>query len=143
MQSEDTFLLRKIYQSSKTSMDALVAVSKKSRSYEFDFFLNRQHDKYFDIASDANMLLKQYHQLPEEADAWSKIGFLMALKLETMLNSNPGHIAEILIEGCVGGVNEMLSEINSLKEVNAESLDLAHILIETEQETISVLQRYL
>lgn len=143
MYDENTVLLKKIYRSSKTALDALEAVSKKSNSFDFEHFLNKQQYKYFDIAEDANMQLKNMHQLPDDMDLWSRIGFLAAIKMETMGKNTPNHLAEVLIEGCMGGVNEMIREVNSSHDIEPECLDLAHILIETEQETIAILQRFL
>lgn len=142
MNNNSAVLLKKIYISSKTSLDALSAVAKRSNSFDFESFLNRQQYKYFDIAEDANMQLRIMRQLPDE-DIWSRLGFLATLKLETIGNRTQNRLAEILIEGCMGGVNEMIREVNSSKEIAPECLDLAHILIETEQETIAILQRFL
>lgn len=142
MNNNSAVLLKKIYISSKTSLDALSAVAKRSNSFDFESFLNRQQYKYFDIAEDANMQLRIMRQLPDE-DIWSRLGFLATLKLETIGNRTQNRLAEILIEGCMGGVNEMIREVNSSKKIAPECLDLAHILIETEQETIAILQRFL
>ena len=143
MYEESAVLLRKIYRSSKTAIDAMGEISKKSGSFDFERFLEVQQHKYFDIAQDANMQLRGLHRLPEEENPWTRIGFLTFLKLETIKNTATNHLSEILIEGCMGGVNEMIKEIHKGGDVEPQCLDLAHILIETEQETIAILQRFL
>ena len=142
MYDQNTLLLKKIYRNSKTALDTLLLASEKSTSFDFENFLSKQQYKYYDIATDANMQLRTLHELPDEMDLLSKIEYLAIVKIGTR-NSSVGHLAEFLIEGCMGGVNEMIHEINSSKEITPECLDLAHILIETEQETIATLQRFL
>ncbi len=142
MYDQNTLLLKKIYRNSKTALDTLLVASEKSSSFDFENFLSKQQYKYYDIATDANMQLCTMHQLPDDMDLLSKIEYLTIVKIGTH-NSSTGHLAEFLIEGCMGGVNEMIREINYSKEASPECLDLAHMLIETEQETISILQRFL
>ena len=143
MHDETTVLLKKIYRSSKTALDTLSAVSQKSDSYDFESFLDKQQYKYYDIAEDANMQLRTLHQLPDDMDLLSRIEFLATIKIGTMRNSTTNHLAEFLIEGCMGGVIEMMSELNSSADIDPQCSDLAHMLIETEQETIALLQRFL
>ena len=143
MYNESAVLLKKIYRNSKTAIDAMGEFAKKSGSFDFEHFLEKQQYKYFDIAEDANMQLRGLHRLPEDENPWTRIGFLTFLKLETMRNNTINHLSEILIEGCMGGVNEMIKEIHKGGDIEPQCLDLAHILIETEQETIAILQRFL
>lgn len=142
MHDPNTLLLKKIYRSSKISLDTLLVASGKSTSFDFENFLSKQQYKYYDIATDANMQLRTIHELPDEMDLLSKIEYLAIVKMGTR-NSSTTHLAEFLIEGCMGGVNEMIHEINSSANISPQCLDLAHILIETEQETIATLQRFL
>ena len=129
----DAILLKKIYRSSKTAMDAIKIMAEKSESEDFENILTKQRDKYFDIAEDANILLRYLHELPEDA----------TMKFGVFAKKDTHDFAELLIEGCMGGVMEMIREIKSQKCADSKCIDLAHILIETEQDTISLLERFL
>ncbi len=143
MYNENTALLKKIYRSSKTAIDALEAAFQKSNSFDFEQFLERQQYKYFDIAEDANMQLKTHNLLPDDMDLLSRIEFLTNVKFRIGRSDSQNHIAEFLIEGCMGGVMEMIHEIRTSPTATPECIDLAHMLIETEQETIASLERFL
>ena len=140
MDEENVLLLKKIYENSKTAVDALEMVKRQSDSAHFNEFIEKQVYKYFYIAEDANMRLKELCYLPDDTDILSKIGLITTIKWG---GKKTGHHARILIDGCMGGVNEMLGEIRCRENMDSDCLDLAHILIETEQETIAILQRFL
>ena len=140
MKEENVFLLKKIYENSKTAVDAFKMIKKRCDSVDFNEFIDKQTFKYFSIAEDANMRLKELNCLPDDMDIWSKLGLITTVKWG---NKRPRYFARILIEGCVGGVNEMIGQTRYYERMDSDCLDLAYILIETEQETISILQRFL
>ncbi len=139
----DAILLKKIYRSSKTAMDAIKIMAEKSESEDLENVLTKQRDKYFDIAEDANILLRYLHELPEDATLFSQFNFFVTMKFGVFAKKDTHDFAELLIEGCMGGVMEMIREIKSQKCADSKCIDLAHILIETEQDTISLLERFL
>lgn len=143
MTCNDTILLKKIYRSSKTAMDAIKVISTQRGTAEWENMLRNQRDKYFDIAEDANILLRYLHELPEDATFFSQFNFWITMKLEMFSKKDTHDFAELLIEGCMGGVLEMMHEIKNRKYTDSKCIDLAHILIETEQDTISLLERFL
>lgn len=143
MRDESTLLLEKIYRSSRTAIDAMAEIAERNNSEEFGEFLERRRHRYFDIAEDANMRLRERRQLPEEENPWRRIAFIGGLRLKTIGSNTPNRLAEILIEGCVGGVNEMIGELHSGKRIEPQCTELAHMLIEAEQETIALLQSFL
>ena len=140
MNEKNVLVLKKIYENSKTAVDAFGMIKKYSDSNEFNDFIDKQKYKYFYIAEDANMKLKEMQKLPDDMDILAKLGLVASLKWRKRKINN---YAQILIDGCMGGVNEMIGEIRCSKYLDSDCLDLAHILIETEQETIANLQRFL
>ena len=140
MGEENVLLLKKIYENSKTAVDALGMIKKRSDSVDFNEFIEKQTFKYFSIAEDANMMLKEFNCLPDDMDVWSKLGLVTTIKWG---KKGTSHYAQILIDGCMGGVNEMIGEIRYSEKIDSDCIDLANILIETEQETIAILQRFL
>lgn len=140
MSEENVLLLKKIYENSKTAVDAFGMVKKRSGSKDFNDFIDKQTYKYFHIAEDANMRLKELNCLPDDLDIWSKLRLAAMIRWSKNRTTN---YAQLLIDGCVGGVNEMIVEMKYSENMDSNCLDLAHILIETEQETIAILQRFL
>ncbi len=136
-------LLNKIYKSSKTSVDAIDMVLTRVTSHELGRTLGKQKEKYFKIAEEASEGLREYNRLPEEQGFLERMDFTITFRVEAMRNSAPNHMAEVLIDGCTGGINEMLGELHSYKNFTPTSLSLARILIETEEETIENLQKFL
>ena len=136
-------LLNKIYKSSKTSLDAIDIVLTRVNSRELERALDVQKEKYFKIAEEASEELKGYNRLPEEQGFLEKMDFTITFRTETMRNPSSNHMAEVLIDGCTGGINEMLGELHSYKNFTINCINLAKILIETEEETIENLQKFL
>ncbi len=136
-------LLNKIYKSSKTSLDAIDIVRLRVNSAEFGEALDLQKKKYYSIAKEASDGMKSYHRLPDEPGILERMDFSIGLRMEMMKNPSANHMAAVLIEGCTGGINEMLGELHSLKRFRGDCMNLAQILIETEEETIESLQKFL
>lgn len=140
MHEKNVSLLKKIYENSKTAVDALGEIQKHIEVADFNEFIAKQSNKYFFISEEAGVRLKEFNFIPDDVDVLSKLAFDIMINLKKKRTSN---YARILIEGCVGGVNEMIGEIRHSENLNSDCIDLANILIETEQETIAILQRFL
>jgi len=63
--------------------------------------------------------------------------------MSTVTNKNPGHMAEIMINGSTMGVIEMTKYLHANHNVDPAARVLAHKLISTEQHNIDLMKNFL
>ena len=66
-----------------------------------------------------------------------------AVRMNTVTNSNPDHIAEIMINGSTLGIVDMTKYINSHEGCDVYAVDLANRLIDTEEKNIEYMRGWL
>ena len=67
----------------------------------------------------------------------------VGMAINTMISSDTGHIAEIMIGGSNMGITDMTKLVNNYDTKDSEAMRLAHDIILFEQHNIEVLKRYL
>lgn len=136
-------LLKEIYQSSKTAMDAISILIPKTKDPDFKNILEYQLNEYHSIADEAAMQLRGFRELPNDGDVFTKIGMWTAVKMNTVTNSNTDHMAEIMINGSTAGIVDMTRYIRTHPDCDVYSSELADRLISTEENNIKYMRGYL
>lgn len=136
-------LLKEIYQSSKTAMDAISILIPKAKESEFKNILEYQLNEYHEIADEAAMQLRGFRELPDDSDVFTKIGMWTAVKMNTVTNSNTDHIAEIMINGSTAGIVDMTRYMRTHPDCDVYSVELANRLISAEENNIQYMRGYL
>lgn len=142
-QYETVKMLKEVYQSSKTAMDAISMLMSKTDSAEFRESLKAQLDEYHDIADQAVMQLYGYRELPEDMDVFTKLGLWSSVQMNTVTNKNVDHMAEIMISGSTMGIIDMTRFVRSDKDIDGYAVELGNRLIDVEQKNIDIMRRFL
>lgn len=142
-QYETVKMLKEIYRSSKTAMDAISILLSKTDSPEFRESLQNQLDSYRDIAEQAVMQLSGFRELPDDSDVFSKLGLWSAVQINTVTNKNVDHMAEIMISGSTMGIIDMTRFVHSDKDVDVYAVELGNRLINVEQKNIDIMRSFL
>lgn len=142
-QNETVKMLKEIYRSAKTAIDAISMLMPKSTSREFSHALENQLSEYSDIAQQALMQLSGFCELPDDNSVFSMLGTWSAVQLNTVTNKNPDHMAEILISGSTMGLIDMTRFVRADKDIDAYAVDLGNRLIKTEQKNIDIMRSFL
>lgn len=142
-QNETVSLLKEIYQSAKTAMDAISVLIPKAHDSEFRQSLKTQLEEYHNVADDAAMQLHGFRELPDDVSVFSKLGMWSAVQMNTITNSNTDHMAEIMINGSTMGIIDMTKALKNNDDVDVYATDLAQRLIKTEQNNIELMKRFL
>lgn len=136
-------LLKEVYQSAKTAMDAISILIPKARDSDFKNILEYQLNEYHLIADEAMMQLQGFRELPDDTDVFTKLGMWTAVRMNTVTNSNTDHIAEIMINGSTAGMVDMTRYIRTHPDCDVYSVELANRLISTEEKNIQYMRAYL
>lgn len=136
-------VLKEIYQSSKTAMDAIGVLIPKAHTTEFRSSLEQQLQEYHNIADEAAMQLHGFQELPDDTSVFTKLGMWSAVQMNTITNQSTDHMAEIMINGSTMGIIDMTKYLKSHSDISEYTVDLANKLVKTEQNNIEVMKQFL
>lgn len=142
-QYETVKMLKEIYQSAKTAMDAISLLMSRTDSPQFRAVLKNQLDEYHDIADQSVMQLYGYRELPDDSGVFSKLGLWSSVQMNTVTNKNVDHMAEIMISGSTMGIIDMTRFVHSDKDIDGYAMELGNRLISVEQKNIDIMRRFL
>ena len=123
-------LLVAVYKNVKMASDSLLILMPKVKNERLKNDMTVQLSVYEGFASRAAKLLAEEGVKPEEEGMMTKLGAKMGMVMNTMRDSTASHLAEMIIEGSVMGVNDITKEIHEAerKGVSGEPLHLAQHL---------------
>lgn len=136
-------VLKEIYQSAKTAMDAISVLIPKAQASDFRTSLENQLEEYHNIADEATMQLHGFRELPDDVSVFTKLGMWSAVQMNTITNQNTDHMAEIMINGSTMGIIDMTKYMKNNHDISPYVTDLASRLIKTEQKNIEVMKQFL
>lgn len=142
-QNETVSVLKEIYQSAKTAVDAINTLIPKTHSIDFRESLKTQLEEYHSVADDAAVQLRGFHELPSDVSIFTKLGMWSAVQMNIITNTNTDHMAEIMINGSTMGIIDMTKRLKNSDDISPHAEDLANRLIKTEQNNIELMKRYL
>lgn len=105
--------------------------------------LHKQLDTYEDLNRRASAMLCVEGELPEGQSNFARINTSLGIKMNTMKDSSPRHIAEMLIQGCHMGVTDMVKEIKDANGANPGAIALAARLQNAEETYAEDLKSFL
>lgn len=144
MNRHDTVsVLKEIYQSAKTAMDAIESLLPKTHDHQFRSVLSAQRNEYHDIAQQAATQLLSFHELPDDVSVFAKLEVWSAVQMNTLTNTSSDHMAEIMINGSTTGMIDMTRILRSKSNLSPHAVELGQRLIQTEQKNIELMTAYL
>ncbi|MEG0768550.1 MAG: hypothetical protein RSG59_01400 [Ruthenibacterium sp.] len=107
--------------------------------------LQKQLRTYEDLSRRAHAMLAVEGALPKEQSSVTKIGAQLGIKVQTLRDSSPQKLAEMLIEGSHMGVTEITKALKSAEgtQVNAGAVALAQRLQAAENQYADELTSFL
>ena len=138
-------LLEGIYQNAKMGSEALRALLPKVADSNLRRELTAPLDGYEGYAKRAEEYLCQQGQEAEGASLWQKMTTKVGIGVNTLMDSDTSHIAEMVIEGSNMNITESVKLLREYENcsVSEKSLHLCREMIEFEQENVKRMQSYL
>jgi len=114
-------MLQFLYKSASMSVDTTARVIAKTHDARLRRELNEQKDGYRRFADDAVKGLKSHGLTPQDNPLMTKLMTNVGISVNTMIDSTPSHIAEIMINGTNMGVLKMNKHLNRNKDISEET----------------------
>ena len=128
-------LLEAVYKNVKTATDTLLALMPKAEDEDLKNDMTVQLSVYEGFASRCAKLLAREGGVPEDEGFLSKLTSRMGMAMSTLRDAGREHLARMLAEDAVTGVNELTDALRVAEEqgVSEDALHLAASLCEYEQ----------
>lgn len=136
-------MLQFLYKSASMSVDTTARVIAKTHDARLRRELNEQKDGYRRFADDAVKGLKSHGLTPQDNPLMTKLMTNVGISVNTMIDSTPSHIAEIMINGTNMGVLKMNKHLNRNKDISEETNKLCRELIDFQKNSATRLESYL
>ena len=141
--NSEAAVLNSIYRGAKTGASAIQDILPKVEDSGFMSDMKTQFEQYNSISGQAEAQLLNMGAKPEPVGVMKQVGMKAATEMNTMLNNDTGHLAELMIKGSNMGITNMTKVMNNYADPKPEVKELADRLIKTEQMNIERLKAYL
>ena len=136
-------LLHCVYESAELGRDMLGKVIQKCQDSTFRAILATQFAEYYRIMTEAEKQLLQLGQAPGSANRLSRAAIYMSLYMNMRIDATSTHLAEIVMQGNLMGLIDMVRDIKRNGGAEEEAQSLARRLLLTEKENMWQMQEYL
>ncbi len=138
-----TDFLSEIYRGAKMGIQTINNLMTKVTDNNIYNELKYQLRSYEEIANEAYDEIIKRNSKPKGISVIDKTMAKMSIGINTFINSNPSHIADMLIKGSTMGVTGITKTLNSHYAADNEIKNLADRFIKLEQDNIDRLKRFL
>lgn len=137
--------LNYIYQNAQMGVESLEELMKSVEATQFKKLLEKQVDTYKEAFEEAGYLIGEVHEIPKGIGNIQNMNTHAMIKLKTLKDHSPSHMAEMLIQGTTMGIIQLRKNLNHYteNEVDKRTLALARKLMEQEEAQLEELKKYL
>ena len=147
-QNKDTHasaLLEGIYKNARMGADALLSLMPKVADSSLRRDLTAQLDGYQGYANKAEAYLCEQGTQAKDAGIFQKVATKVGIGVNTLMDSDTSHLAEMVIEGSNMNITESVKLLreHEICHVPEKALKLCRDMIDFEQKNVDNMQRYL
>lgn len=142
---QTTMMLEEIYKNAKMGAEALLSLLPKVADSNMRRDLTAQLDGYEGYAKQAEQYLCEQGKEAKDAGVWQKMTAKVGIGVNTLMDSDTSHLAEMVIEGSNMNITasvKLLREYENCR-VSEKALRLCRDMIDFEQRNVDRMQNYL
>ena len=138
-------MLEEIYKNAKMGAEALLSLLPKVADSGLRRDMTAQLDGYEDYAKQAEQYLCEQGHEAKDAGLWQKMTTKVGVGINTLMDSDTSHIAEMVIEGSNMNITESVKLLREYENcrVSERALRLCRDVIDFEQKNVEKMQNYL
>lgn len=146
--SREAQLYEEIYKNVKMGADSTVNLIGRLSDGELKTELGRELAEYEELAHEAKTALFNMGETPREEGFVTRMSAKMGVMMNTMLDSTPSHIAQMVIEGCAMGTSDLIKKVNECESASdgktcREAKALANRAVQFEEDCAEKMKAYL
>ncbi len=140
---EGNALLRYVHKNAEMGRGTIPQVLDITADPDLRVALRSQLREYESISSQAETLLERRGCAPRDPGNMRDFVSGMMIKMKTMGDKSPSHIAEMMIQGSTMGTIQMTRRLHGCEAADEEAISLAQRLLKTEEQNIQQMKQYL
>jgi len=141
--NQNTELLRDVVRSSRTGAQAITFMLEKTEDAPFREELVRQKQSYEDFKQQAEGQLSALSEHAEPTSMTQRMGMWMGMNMETLTDKSTPHLADLLVQGNVMGMIDMIRAQKASPEASPEAHELTGRFIDFTQQSIESTKPFL
>jgi len=136
-------LLQSVVENARTGADACEQMLNRIKDAGMRQELMTQRDQYQAFARDAEKALYDAGGQPHATSPLSRMGMWMGVQMNTLTDTSPSHIADMMIQGATMGVIGMTRDRNDSPDADAGAQGIASNFITCQQNSIDRMKQFL
>ena len=138
-------MLDKMYKNVKMGSDSMVNILPKVKDEALKAELTSQLDKYEYYSKQVAGMIYDEGGTPKEENILTKAGSKIGIEMNTMMDSTPSHLAQMVIEGATMGMTDMTKILREYenKSCSEGAIKLAKEIAQFEDKSVDALKKYL
>ncbi|MBR2338577.1 MAG: hypothetical protein IKA63_03835 [Clostridia bacterium] len=104
--------------------------------------LKKFNDEHISIGDECHALLNEIREDEKDPHPAAKVFSWISTEMKLMMDSQPEHIAELLLDGCNMGIKSLSRYLNQYQKASEETRELTRKLIQCEQQFYKELLPY-
>ncbi len=121
--------LAEIYRNTQLALQSISDILPEAEDERVREELMRQHEEYEKIGGKAALLAKDKGIELKEPNPLKKAMMWGSIKMNTMTNNSPAHLAEMLIQGTVMGITSLKTTLGEMTDESSDE-DVKALLAE-------------
>lgn len=137
-------MLNDIYKNSQMGRKTLEEITELTEDPQFLDVLQKHRNWYTGMNDEASLLLRSLGEEPQGAGMWDDVSASLMIKVNTLTDRSPSHLAQMLVQGSSMGIVDIQKEINQQGEnADPDILKLAKKLVDGEEKNVETLKKFL
>lgn len=134
VQKQSAEVLAEVYRNTQLALQSISNLLPQVEDMPTREELIRQHEEYEQISAKATVLAKDRDIEVKEPNPFKKAMMWGSIKMSTMTDNSPSHIAEMMIQGTVMGITALKKSIGELSlEADDDIRALAQAFLDMEE----------
>ncbi|WMJ22953.1 hypothetical protein RBG61_13320 [Paludicola sp. MB14-C6] len=135
--------LTKIYQNAKMGEESIDPIINRTTNERLRQDLITQKQGYVSLGKKAKTEIMRSNEKPKDLSPMTKYATKSMVKINTMMNHTPTHIAKMMIQGSTMGIIDAQECLHKYSSAQSCVKDLANEVLTFEQNNIERLKTYL
>ena len=138
-------LLEAIYKNVRMGADSIIDIMPKVADEALRAELTSELKRYEEFSAEIEKSILNLGEEAKDQGILAKLGTKMSVAMNTMMDSTPSHIAEMMIKGGTMGITDATKLLREYENTSCsdEVLTLAKRVIKYEEETVERLKKFL
>ena len=136
-------LLNYIYQNAQMGQDTLTQLIDLAEQPDFLQMLRDKQTQYKAVFDECDKRINAMSSKPKEIGRMAEFSTHSMICLQTLADKTPCHMAEMLMQGSIMGIIDIIKNLKKYKDVDSSIVALGNRLMEIEEKNLQECKKFL